>query len=132
MDTDGDGIDDVITVANLNGNLEPNSPKHRFAAELRGDHPSGLFGVVSLRHFSDAEVNDENVSKNDSATISDVRVGFDWLRDSLRIQPFFGVLNWTDTEYNGTVRVNDANGRYYEPAAETQYFGGLELEYVHD
>ena len=127
-DTNGDGIDDVVTVASLDDREEPNSPRHQAGAEIRYEHDSGFFGSVSLRHFSDVEVNDENTLESDGATVSDARMGFTWQAQSLMLKPYVGVRNAGGRRYNGTVRVNDGFGRYFEPAPGTQFYGGLGSE----
>lgn len=127
-DTNGDGVDDLVSVASLDRRDEPNSPRHQAGCEVRYEHDSGFFSSVSLRHFSDVEVNDENDLESQGATVSDARMGFSWGLDSLVLQPYFGVRNFSGAEYNGTVRVNDGFGRYFEPAPEVQYYGGLGIE----
>ena len=114
-------------IADFDGNREPNNPRHMVGAELRFTHPSGLFSVLSLRHFSDLEANDANTEESAGATISDVRVGYERWRGRLRIRPFMGLRNWTSVEYNGSIRPNATRGRYYEPAPEIQVYGGLEV-----
>ncbi len=125
----------------FDGNREPNTPMHSIGAELRGEHPSGVYGTLAFRHFSDIEVNDANCAESSGATLSDVRVG--WLlerRDTI-LEPFFGVRNWTGTRFNGSVRPNafsifDPNtcgvivpGRYYEPAPETELYVGVQVRF---
>jgi iron complex outermembrane receptor protein len=110
------------------GNREPNIPRHNLTAELRLNHPSGLFLVLALHHRSDLEANDANSEEADAATTSDVRAGFEWNRGALRLVPFVGLRNWTDADYSGTMRPNARFGRYFEPAPGIQVYGGLSLD----
>ena len=42
-----------------------------------------------------------------------------------RLTPFFGINNLLDTRYSDNVRINAFGGRYYEPAAGINFYGGL-------
>ena len=117
----------LLDGGSADGNTEPNIPDHVFAAELRWKSPRGVFAELSLRHFSDIEVNDDNSAESSGATISNVRVGFEWRRGELLIRPFLGVQNWTNVEYNGTIRPNASSGRYYEPAPKAVLYTGVEI-----
>lgn len=117
----------LLAGGSADGNWEPNIPRHAFGGELRWKSPSGAFAELSLRHFSDIEVNDDNSARSDGATISNVRAGFEWRRGDLLIRPFAGVQNWTNVEYNGTVRPNAGFGRYYEPAPKAVVYAGIEI-----
>jgi len=126
--TDYNPFDPAIAgIADFDGNREPNSSRHSAGAELRFTHRSGLFGALTLRYFSRLDVNDANTASSGGATLSDLRVGYEWWRGELLARPFIGLRNWTGAEYKGSVRPNATGGRYYEPAPELQIYGGLEV-----
>lgn len=114
------------------GKREPNVPLHHASAELRWEHESGLFSVMSLRHFSDIEVDDLNRNESPGATLSNARFGFDWRRGDVLVRPFVGIQNWSGVEYNGALRPNGGFSRFYEPAPESQVYGGLEIRFALD
>ncbi len=114
-------------MGDFSGNTEPNTSQHVLGAELRFDHPSGFFSVLALRYFTDLYVDDANSARSSGATTSDVRFGYDWQRERLHLQPFFGVRNWSGTEYDGTIRPNGSFKRFFEPAPEVEIYGGLEV-----
>jgi iron complex outermembrane receptor protein len=118
-----------MSVEELDGKREPNVPRHLVGAELRYEHPTGVYAVLALRHFSDLEANDENSAESAGATTSDLRVGSVWRRGSLEILPFAGVRNWSGAEFDGSLRPNATGGRYHEPAPETELYAGVELRY---
>ncbi len=126
---DYDRLDAGGGVTELDGNREPNLPVHAFGAELRADHTSGWFGALAMRGWSKLEVNDDNRGKSGRAFTSDVRVGRSFAVGSLRVAPFAGARNWTGDRYEGVIRPNAAAGRYYEPAPESEVYGGVELSY---
>jgi iron complex outermembrane receptor protein len=113
----------------FSGETEPNIPQHNLGAELRWAHHSGVFATLSLRHFSDIEVNDANTFESDGATLSDFRLGYTWHRESLQLQPFVGVRNWSRAEYDQTIRPNGAADRYYEPAPLAELYAGIDLRF---
>ena len=88
---------------------------------------SGLFATVAVRHASALEVDDGNTANSESYTVSDARLGFLWSCGRFELQPFGGVRNWSGAEYDGTIRPNAGFGRYFEPAPDTELYGGLEL-----
>lgn len=116
----------------LDGKREPNVPMHSLAGELRWVREDGFFGVLSLRHFSDLELDDANRDESAGATLSDLRIGYRSERGRVRLQPFFGVRNWSGSEFDGTVRPNASRSfgppRYFEPAPELEIYGGIQVE----
>ena len=138
--TDFDVISGPVTTE-FDGKREPNTPMHSVGAELRGEHPSGVYGTLSLRHFSDIEVNDANCAESSGATLSDVRVGWRMERSGTIFEPFFGVRNWSNVRYDGSLRPNAFSifdpdtcrvtvpGRYYEPAPETELYVGVQVRF---
>jgi iron complex outermembrane receptor protein len=116
-------------VKEFDGRVEPNTPQHSLAGELRMEHRTGLFAVLALRHFSDIEVNDENSQESPGATVSDLRAGFRWKRRGASIVPFLGFRNWSGAEYDGSLRPNDSRGRFFEPAPEREIYAGLEIRF---
>jgi iron complex outermembrane recepter protein len=126
---DFDPIDDTGVQRDFDGKREPNTPQHSVGAELRWQHPSGAFATLSLRHFSDIEVDDANRNESDGATLTDLRVGWTRRRGSLQIEPFAAVRNLSDADHDGTLRPNAALGRFYEPAPGTELIAGVELKF---
>ncbi|MEE8558201.1 MAG: TonB-dependent receptor [Myxococcota bacterium] len=110
------------------GNREPNIPRHNLTTELRMETSSGLFAVLAVHHQSSFPVNDQNDLDEDAATTADLRVGFERVRGALRMVPFAGIKNFTDVEHAGTARPNAGFGRYFEPAAGIQVYGGMSIE----
>jgi iron complex outermembrane receptor protein len=114
-------------VRDFDGNREPNTPRHHLSAELRYEHPAGAWVVLGLRHFSDIDVDDANDLESSGATVSDLRVGYDWLWRDLLVRPFASVRNWSNVEYNGQLRPNAAFGRAFEPSPKAELLAGVEL-----
>ena len=75
-------------VTEFDGRREPNTPRHSVGAELRAEHPGGLYAALSLRHFSDIEIDDANTAESRGAPLSDLRVGWDVQRERAASSPY--------------------------------------------
>jgi len=81
------------------------------------------------RHNSKSYVNDINTDTAPSYTIFSVRAGFEQDLAAWSFKEYLRVENIFDKEYIGSVRVNDANLRFFEPAADRNYLLGLSASY---
>ncbi|MFQ5513757.1 MAG: TonB-dependent receptor family protein [Myxococcota bacterium] len=115
------------SVVELDGRREPNTAEHTLGAELRMEHPSGLFAVLSLRRFSERDVDDANTLESEAATLSDLRLGYRLDRPGIQLTPVLGFRNWSGTDYDGSLRPNAGGGRFFEPAPGREIYLGVEL-----
>ncbi|RJQ87509.1 MAG: TonB-dependent receptor [Desulfobacteraceae bacterium] len=113
----------------LAGKHVPGVPEQRLFAELRYAHASGVYAAGSLRYAGAFFVDDENTLKNDPATVLDVRLGIEKKLRHWLVEPFLGMRNLLDEEYNNNVRINAAGGRYFEPAPRRNFYGGLRVSH---
>ncbi|KJS33684.1 MAG: hypothetical protein VR64_01750 [Desulfatitalea sp. BRH_c12] len=111
----------------LDGNDVPGLPRHQIWNELVYRHASGIYAAASAGYIGRFYVDDENTLSNDHYTVVDLRTGFIKQWTHWRIEPFVGVRNLFDAEYNGNVRINAAGGRYFEPAPPVNVYGGIAL-----
>jgi len=114
---------------NLGGNQVPGLPEHLVFSELRYTHATGFYAAGSVLYVDDVFVDDENTSKNDAYTVVDARIGFEKKFRKWLVEPFGGVRNIGDEEYNNNVRINANGGRYFEPAPGTNWFTGIRIGY---
>lgn len=91
--------------------------------------PLGFSTAFEGRHNSKVYVDDLNSDTAPSYTIFNLRAGFEQKINGWKFAEYLRVENMFDKEYIGSVRVNDTNGRYYEPAAERNYLLGLSATY---
>jgi iron complex outermembrane receptor protein len=126
---DYDRVDALGAPVEFDGDREPNTPAHSFGVELRADHLSGLWGTVGVRATSDLEMNDANLGEADGATVVDARAGWRFRRGAVELAPFVGARNVGGVLYPGSIRPNDRNLRYYEPAPETEIYAGIQVGY---
>lgn len=117
-----DGFDDQA----FEGNLVPGTPEHRVALRLR--RPVGFFTVeLDGEHTGPYWADDANTARNRAATVFNLRVDATLGAGSATLRPFVALLNATDTRYNGSVVVNAAGGRYFEPSPGRSLTFGLSV-----
>jgi iron complex outermembrane receptor protein len=112
------------------GNKIPGIPSSMVYGELGWRYaPFGLSTAMEARWVDKVFTNDLNDESADAYTVVNWRLGFEQKFGGLRLTEFARVDNIFDEEYVGSVIVNEANRRYYEPAPGTNYTVGLAASY---
>jgi iron complex outermembrane receptor protein len=109
----------------------PGAPRHHLNAELEYEHASGLSIAPTVEWVpSSYFVNSDNTVENGSwATLglraewAIVRPGVNAIRTGLTA--FVEGRNLLDERYSGSVQVDNAAGRFYEPADRRSVYAGL-------
>jgi len=130
--------DPFVTVINAagatgpvnSGNRIPGTYKSQIYGEVAWKYPTlGFFSALEGRHNSQVYVNDINTDKAPSYTIFNIRAGFEQNLRSWRLKEYVRIENITDKDYISSVRVNDGNALFFEPAAGRNYLVGLSAQY---
>lgn len=130
--------DPFVTVINAggttgtvnSGNRIPGTYKSQVYGEVAWKYPSlGFFSALEARHNSEVYVNDINTDKAPSYTIFNIRAGFEQNLSQWRFKEYLRIENITDKDYIGSIRVNDGNALYFEPAPGRNYLIGLNAQY---
>lgn len=112
------------------GNYIPGTYRTQLYGEVAWKHaPSGFRTAIEGRYNSKIYVNDVNTDSASGYTIFNVRAGFEQQLKSWRFSEFVRVENIFDKDYIGSVRVNDGNSRFFEPAAGRNWLLGLNANY---
>ncbi len=112
------------------GNRIPGTYRSQIYAELAWKHDAtGFHTALEGRHNSKVYVNDINSDTAPSYTIFNLRAGFEQKLANWNFSEYVRVENMFDKEYIGSVRVNDGNLRFFEPAADRNYLLGLSANY---
>lgn len=124
-------IDAAGTIGTVNaGNRIPGTYKSQIYGELAWKYPAlNFFSALEGRHNSEVYVNDINSDKAPSYTIFNIRAGFEQNLTQWRFKEYIRIENITDKDYIGSVRVNDGNRLFFEPAAGRNYLLGLSAQY---
>jgi iron complex outermembrane receptor protein len=81
--------------------------------------------ALEARYSSKVYVDDINSDSAKSYTIYNWRAGFEQRLGGVKLAEFLRVENIGDKKYVGGVSVNDANARFFFPAAERNYMVGI-------
>lgn len=113
------------------GNKIPGTYRHQAYAEIAWRHPgSGFQTALEARHNSKVYVDDVNSDIAPSYTVFNLRAGFTQALGKWRFSEYLRIENMFDKDYIGSVRINDANLRFYEPATDRNYLLGLSAGYT--
>lgn len=113
------------------GNRIPGIPRFTAFAELAWAHkPWGLESALELRHVGDMPVDDRNSDFAPASTVFNLRVSLRQVRDRWTFREFLRVDNLADRNYVGSVIVNEANRRFFEPAPGRTWLLGASAVYA--
>ncbi|HEY3300826.1 MAG TPA: TonB-dependent receptor [Methylophilaceae bacterium] len=126
-------FDSAFTSANgliKSGNVISGTYRDQLYGELAWKAPSvGFSTAFEARYNSKVYVNDTNTDAAPSYAIYNIRAGFSQDINHWSFSEYVRVENIFDRDYIGSVRVNDSNARYFEPAAGRNYLVGLNAAY---
>jgi iron complex outermembrane receptor protein len=87
----------------------------------------------SGRYTSRLPVNDANSFHSPESTVVDARAGVGALRlGALGLEPYAGVTNLLDEEYNTSVVINAFGRRFYEPGPSRSFYVGASVRLGRD
>jgi len=116
------------SVDTLDGNRVPGVPEHFLRAALEARLLGAVMRVdqsVASKVFAD----DRNTIAVDGGGVTDVGLSWETRRGSVRILPNAGIRNLFGSRYAGSVTVNGAFGRVFEPAPGRNGWIGIELRF---
>jgi iron complex outermembrane receptor protein len=109
------------------GNRLPGVPEHQFYAEGAWRYaPAGLRVGAEFLYRSKVAANDVNSEFAPSFGVVNVILGLEQRGSRWRLSEFLRIDNVGDRAYIGSVVVNDANGRFYEPAPQRSMLLGMQ------
>ena len=111
------------------GNRIPGVARNVASTQLRFGGELGAYATLDARHVSSVKVNDTNTESADAYEVVDLGAGWRWSFTHWNLRAYARVDNVFDEDYIGSVIVNDGNGRYYEPAPDRTYLGGVAIEW---
>jgi iron complex outermembrane recepter protein len=105
----------------------PGVPEHSTYAALRYGGQTGWKTALESTFVSRVPVSTGNDDGAPAYALLGLNGGYTWDWPSWRLTSYFRLDNLLSRPYVGSVIINDANGRYYEPGPARSVFGGLEL-----
>ncbi len=126
FDSDFTGASGLVA----SGNKIPGTYKTQLYGEVAWKYaPLGFNSAFEGRHNSKVYVNDTNSDAAPSYTIFNLRAGLEQNFSNWNFKEFIRVENIFDKDYIGSVRINDGNSRFFEPASGRTYLLGLNANY---
>jgi iron complex outermembrane receptor protein len=112
------------------GNKIPGTYSNQIYAEVAWKYqPLGFSTALEGRYNSKVYVNDTNTDAAPSYKIANIRAGFEQNVGGWNFSEFVRVENIFDKDYIGSVRINDGNSRFFEPAADRNYLLSIGATY---
>jgi iron complex outermembrane receptor protein len=109
------------------GNRLPGVPRDNLYGELRWSYvPFGFTAALEVLSKGKVAVNDLNSEFAAGWTIANAALVFVQQGPRWRLSEFVRVDNLFDKQYVGSVIVNEANGRYYEPSPTRSLLAGIQ------
>ena len=99
-----------------NGNRLPGTPERNAFAEATWLPADGWHMAAEVQHLGRIYVNDANDDHAPAWTVFNLRAGARLRMGSLEVEPLLRLENATGRKYAGSVIVNEANRRFFEPA----------------
>lgn len=112
-----------------NGNEIPGIPKSSVFAALNFGGESGFHAGLEGRYLSKVFVQDSNAEAAPSYGLLGALIGYRFDASWGRVSTFVRADNLLDEDYVGSVVVNQAQGRLYEPGPDLNVLGGLRVEW---
>ncbi|QJR15057.1 TonB-dependent receptor family protein [Usitatibacter palustris] len=110
------------------GNRLPGVPRTSGYAEIRWRANANFEAAIEARHAGAMKVDDANSDEAPAYTVAAVRIGGTWRSGGLVARAFVRVDNLFDRRYAGSVIVNEANARYFEPAPGRSFLAGISVD----
>jgi iron complex outermembrane receptor protein len=108
------------------GSAIPGTYRSQLFAEAAWKYqPIGFQTALEMRYNSKVYVNDANTANVSEYTIFSLRGQFRQRLNDWTITEYARIDNIFDEKYVGSVRVNDANSRFYEPAPGRNWIMGI-------
>ncbi|MEH6491675.1 TonB-dependent receptor family protein [Halopseudomonas sp.] len=120
--TDGNGDD-------FAGNYLPGVPRHSVYAELAWAPAGGFSTALEAQSLSKRYATDDNQASAPGYAAFNWRAGYRHELGDWALEPFARIDNLTGKDYIGSLIVNGAGARYYEPAPERNWLVGIGLQY---
>jgi iron complex outermembrane receptor protein len=103
-------------------NRLPGAPRHLLKSELRYTHPNQWWVAPSLEGSPASYwVDSANTVDNEPYTVLNMEIGVTWRSAELFVQ----AANLTGELYSGSLQVDSANGRFFEPGLDRSFSVGL-------
>ena len=110
----------------FSGNILPGIPTQ--FGNLQLSYTDDAFSaLLSAQTVGELYANDANTTLVPGYQLYNFKAGYKLSVQGFTISPFFGINNLLNTIYNDNIRINAFGGRFFEPAPERHFYGGLKV-----
>ena len=123
---------DSVTSNNVNvsGKNIPGTYRSQIYGEILWKHqPLNFQSALEIRYNSKVYIDDKNSDSAPDYTIYSIRGSFQQQQGSWKITEYARIDNIFDKSYIGSVKVNDSNSRFFEPAPGRNWIMGVKANY---
>lgn len=120
--TDGNGN-------RFNGSRIPGVPENMLSFEIDYVSVIGAFVSFEVQYIDERDADNANSVKAKDYAVGNLRAGYAHDFRSVTLELFTGINNLTGQNYIDNLRINDGNGRFFEPAPGRNYYGGTSVAY---
>lgn len=111
----------------FDGNRLPGIPRQTLFGELAWRDDKGRFAIVDVFSAGSVYTDNANLTEVGGYAVINLRAGLNSAWHGWEVETFVALNNATDREIFSNIRINDANGRFYEPAPGRNWFAGISV-----
>ncbi len=119
----------ALTARFDNGKRLPGTPERSAFAEVVYTPRAGMHTAIEVVHVGRIFVNDANEDAAPAVTALNLRAGVKFHLGGLEVEPLLRLDNATNRKYAGSVIVNEANRRFFEPAPSRGWLAAVTARY---
>lgn len=113
----------------FSGNKLPGLPEQFGYLGFTYAVPGGLSGTLETIYAGDLYANNANSAQVSAYTVVNLRLNHEFESGQWLIQPFIGINNLFDEDYNNNIRINAFGARYFEPAPPLNFYAGVVVNF---
>jgi iron complex outermembrane receptor protein len=114
---------------NYSGNKIPGLPEKTMFFNINYRNESKFAVSLQLKVIGDLYANNSNSVKIDEFNSLNLKISKVINYKKITIDPFLIFNNILGASYYDNIRINAFGGRYYEPAAKANFYGGLKINF---
>ena len=118
----------IVGESDFGDNFLPAIPKHRISLNSTYQTEDGWHVQLQGQHIGSLYTNDANSVKDDAYTLINLKVRKSFECKRMELIPFIGINNLFNESYNDNIRIHAFGGRYFEPGAGINMYGGLRVK----
>jgi iron complex outermembrane receptor protein len=115
----------------FSGNRVPSVAPHSISSGFDILMQNGLLATLSYYYSDKIALNDANSEYANSYHLIGAKIGYEkWIKNKFRFKIFVGADNLLDNTYSLGNDINGFGGRYYNAAAQRNFYVGLSFQFL--